>query len=239
MLRVLNFILPKSIDSEGNYMSRKKTNKRSAKPAAKTVAKKQMTTRAPKANKAPKTAKAGISLSDLISMPHQLSAQVNKDLAACGQQQKKIKSSMIKLSAQIKASEKRMKAASKIKTATGKKQAMILKKAHADLMKQEIALTKDLKTAGSDLADLNMQQKKLAALAKHMSQFEKEWAKQEKQMKAKEKAKAKAKVKAKKAKRQSKKAAPMQPVQEMMPAENVENMEMTNLEINETTDYTS
>lgn len=144
---------------------------------------------------------------DFQEAPAKLAASINKEITSHTQKQTKSKSALNKLAKQIKASEKRVKAAGKLKTAAGKKQLTAAKKLHADMMKSEIAHTKEIKEAGIAIVELQAKAKKMAALVKHMNQFEKDWAKQEKEAAAKANQKAKEKLKAKKAAKAAAKAA--------------------------------
>lgn len=224
-------------------MSRKKPAKR---PATR-----QTTAKAVKAAKPAKiTAKSSMNVhqmeKDFQDTPAKLIASIKKEIAAQTQKQTKAKSALVKLAKQIKSSEKRIKAAGKNKTAAGKKQLTAAKKLHAEMMKSEIAHTKEIKEAATSVAALQMKAKKMAALSKYISQFEKDWAKQEKEAAAKANQKEKEKMKAKKAAKAAAKAAAKKQKAEALAAKKQQAMEkqqntaddMMSDEITETIDTT-
>lgn len=133
---------------------------------------------------------------DFVEAPARLIAQLNKEIAAAQTKENKLKNAANKIKAQVKNSEARVKAAAKAKnTSAGKKQLNVAKKAHAEIAKAQADLDKQLKEANQSLESIANKHAKFVALSKHLSQFEKEWAKKAKKLKASKKAKIKAKTK--------------------------------------------
>lgn len=132
---------------------------------------------------------------DFMGIPAKLAAQLNKEVNALKQKENKLKNAASKAKAQLKNSDARVKAASKMKTAAGKKQLNAAKKAHSETVKAHAALNSQLQEATQSLESVVQKQAKFSSLSKHLNQFEKEWAKNSKKMKARKKVKAR-KVKA-------------------------------------------
>lgn len=180
----------------------KRASKRASKPATKRVASKPTT-----ANNTFATVQK--MEKDFLKVPGQLASSLTREVSSLKQKEAKLKAAGQKLKAQIKTAETRMKAANKNKnTATGKKQFSAAKKMHAESVKSQSGVNKDLQETVKSLENVGLAQTRLLALHKHLTQFEKEWAKQAKQLKAKALAKAKAKPKKSKNKRSA--AAPAQ-----------------------------
>jgi predicted nucleic acid-binding Zn-ribbon protein len=153
---------------------------------------------------------------DFHDTPAQLSAQLNKEISVLKQKENKLKSALNKSKAQVAQAEKKIKAAAKNKsTSAGKKQWLAAKKNHSQLMKSHIDLNKQHQEIFKSIETATTSQSKYAALRKHLSQFEKDWAKQVKKLKLK--AKAKAKVKKAKVRKVNAKPAAAMPIEDKSP----------------------
>lgn len=166
---------------------------------------------------------------DFSEVPARLASFLKKEIAAHQQKEAKLKNAANKIQVQLKNADQRVKAAAKAKaTAAGKKQLNIAKKTYSDIQKSHQETNKQLQDADKTLGIFSLRLSKLTAWNKNQSQFEKEWAKQLKQLKAKAqakvqaaKAKAKSKMKAKKAKAEEKSLSPIVERQ-IQPIENFE-----------------
>lgn len=136
---------------------------------------------------------------DFYQVPAKLAAQFNKDINSHKNQQNKLNKSLAKCLAQVnKAQAKENAAAAKAKTSSsGKKAWNAAKKAHVKVAKVHAGLKNQFESVTKALNELLNNQAKFNALHKYLGQFEKEWAKTLKQIKAEAQAKA-AKAKAKK-----------------------------------------
>lgn len=122
---------------------------------------------------------------EIFTIPAKLVAQLNKEISALKQKENKIKNAFNKINAQIKKSAVRVKTADKLKhTSAGKKQLNKAKKSHNEIVKSQAAYNKNLQEIMHSLENSENKQSKLIALGKHLNQFEKDWAKNSKQMKA-------------------------------------------------------
>lgn len=140
---------------------------------------------------------------DFLDAPAKIATQLKKEIAAHKQKELKLKNAAIKAKAQLKNAETRIQAAAKLKgTAAGKKQINRAKKAHNMMQKSHMEANKQLQDASLIVEAFLLKQAKLSAWQKNLNQFEKEWARQAKLMKAKanaQAAKVKSKAKVKKA----------------------------------------
>lgn len=123
---------------------------------------------------------------DFLQAPAKLADQLNKEILSLKQKENKLKNVINKIKAQIKNSETRVQTATKFKnTSAGRKQLNIAKKAYSETVKTQTALSKQSQEITKLLDVITKKQTKLAALRKHLSQFEKEWAANSKKIKNK------------------------------------------------------
>lgn len=142
---------------------------------------------------------------EFFQIPAKLAALFNKDINAHKKQESALNKAVAKCLAQLNKADAKVKtAAIKAKTSSsGKKVWNAAKKAHEKLTKVHADLNKQLQTVSHACNEVVNKQARLNALHKYLGQFEKEWAKIAKQLKADAQAKAaadKAKVAAAKAK---------------------------------------
>lgn len=156
---------------------------------------------------------------DFSQAPAQLAAHISKEIAAHKQQQNKLKNALEKTKAQAKTSEKRMKSMK-----GNKKQLTAAKKAHAEVIKTQTGLTKQLQDVAHSLESFSAAQAKTVALRKALAQFDKDWAKNVKKLEAKAKAKAKSKKKKVKSARKQISDNAMQPATEQTQTHSFESM---------------
>src|SRR3990167_6653661 len=114
---------------------------------------------------------------DLMEIPTQLANQLDKEISSLTTKATKLESSINKLNNQAE-----KKAKSNTKAA---------KKAVAKCLKEMAVLTKEWQEITNSIDTLKSKQAKLIALRKHLGQFEKEWSKQAKAIKAAKKVKSK------------------------------------------------
>lgn len=136
---------------------------------------------------------------ELFLVPAKLAALFNKDINAHQGQQSKLSKAIEKCLAQIAKAEAKVKSAAvKAKTSSSAKKVWnAAKKDHEKLAKVHADLNKQLQAVSNACNELVNKQARLNALHKYLGQFEKEWTKVTKQLKADAQAKA-AKAKAKK-----------------------------------------
>lgn len=133
--------------------------------------------------------------SEIFAAPAKLAVQLNKEINSLKQKENKFKNAFNKMSAQLKKSSARIKAADKLKhTSAGKKKLKKAKKSHQEIAKSQAVFNKQLQEIMQSLERTQHNHSKLIALGKHMSQFEKEWARNAKKNKV---TKAKSKTSAK------------------------------------------
>lgn len=131
----------------------------------------------------------------MLSAPAKMALQLNKEITVLRKKESKLKNATNKMSAKVKKSESRIKSANKSNLTTmGKKQLKKAKLAHQDNIETQGNLEKQLVTIMQALSAANQHQAKLAALRKHLTQFEKDWTAQRKQNQAKTLSKPKKKV---------------------------------------------
>lgn len=138
---------------------------------------------------------------DFMGAPAKIIAQLNKDVTVLKQKEIKLIAAVNKIKAQVNKCETRIKSAEKAKNASArKKQLKIAKNEYSETLKAQ----KELIYQHKEIIELrdaaSEHHNKMVALSKHLSQFDKEWAKKSKQMKAEKKAKLKAKPKKESAK---------------------------------------
>lgn len=132
---------------------------------------------------------------NFIKIPAKLSMLLNQDMMGLKQKENKLKNALNKVKAQFKKAETKIKAAVKSKN---KKQLKTAKKMCGKIVKMQSALKKQLEEATKSVEKMALQQSKMIALRKHISQFEKEWSKNLKKLKLKAKpTKSKTKVRGK------------------------------------------
>lgn len=148
-------------------MSRKKTAKRTAKrqPTSSTFTAMQKMEK------------------DFLNAPAELSAEINKKIKTLKAQEGKLKNTLAKIKLQHKKNEARIKAIKSKNTPTAKKQLAKFKKAHVSLTKDHTDLLKKLHEHSQIVTLATAKSSKLAALRKHLAQFEKEWSKKAKTLK--------------------------------------------------------
>lgn len=133
---------------------------------------------------------------DFYNVPAKLAEQLNKEISKLKKKENKLKNAVNKAQAQIKTNENKTNSG-KLKTPAGKKQLKAIKKILSEATKNKNVLNKELQETVKSLDSALSKHAKLNALQKHLAQFDKEWKKNSKKLKAKVKVKAKTKVKAK------------------------------------------
>lgn len=121
--------------------------------------------------------------------PAKLAAQLNKEVNAHKRKENKLKKAADKIQVTLARAETRIKSASQANTPTSKKTLKKAKKIHNEASKAHSDVNKKWKQATQALTSLLDKYAKLIALDKHLSQFEKEWIKSIKALKAKAKSK--------------------------------------------------
>lgn len=127
---------------------------------------------------------------DFHDAPAKLLKQFNKEVDLHKQKEKKTKTVLLKAKSQLKHLEARLKQTAKSKNTTmGRKRYQASKKALAKHNQLVLELNSKLKEITKLLTIAMNKQEKLQALRKQLSQFEKDWIKQSKKLKAKSSAK--------------------------------------------------
>ncbi|TAK71731.1 MAG: hypothetical protein EPO11_10985 [Gammaproteobacteria bacterium] len=166
---------------------------------------------------------------DFLKMPVKLAKKLKKEISLAAKKENKLAKTLNKLKTQLKTTETQMKAAEKnAYTSTGKKQYKAAKKMHKGLVKTQKIASKQLEAATQSVEKLTGTQDKLHALHHHLTQFEKEWAKETKSNK-------KTKMKAKPASRTKTKKVSNKAVASVMQEPAMESFEtiMENTRLNE------
>lgn len=115
---------------------------------------------------------------ELKDSPARLTAEVAKEIKNLKTKEAKLKASSIKLKAKVKELASRyLNAEKNKKTPSGKKKFAALKKQHDLQLKKSNGLEKELKAQSNAVATATNKHAKYSALKKHISQFEKDWAK--------------------------------------------------------------
>lgn len=155
---------------------------------------------------------------DFAEAPARIAEQLSKEITALKQKESKLNTTIAKIQTQVSKIEKSIAAAKNASTAAGRKQLAAAKKVLNDTKKDHSISIAALKDTVKSLADAEIRLARIYALAKHLKQFDKDWAKQAKKLKDKEKAKAatKKKVKVAAKSRAKIKAAP-QPIERIQP----------------------
>lgn len=125
---------------------------------------------------------------DFQDAPGKLTILLNKQIDTIKKKENKLKNVISKINAQAKKTEAKLLDAAQVKNASvRKKRLATAKKGHHKIMSILSDLNKELKEITKTLEHATKKQSKLAALRKHLTQFEKDWAKSSKQMKLKSK----------------------------------------------------
>lgn len=111
--------------------------------------------------------------------PFQLITQIEKEIKTLKRQEAKLKILTTKINQQTKTAEGRFKIAAKNKLTTpaNRKQIALAKKSYEETLKTQTGLTKELATVSTLLESFTKKHAKLTALAKNLTQFEKDWSK--------------------------------------------------------------
>lgn len=168
--------------------------------------------------KRPSTTKTfAIMQKDFHDAPAKLTTWLNKEIAALKQKEIKLKNAVSKITAQVKKSESRIQDANHVKNLQLRKKRLTkAKKSHDQLKTVHTGLNKELQATTKSLDEASLKYSKLAALRKHITQFEKEWAKQAKQ------ARTTSKLTHKPKKRTKAKVKPITPLEEQSKFETYE-----------------
>lgn len=133
---------------------------------------------------------------EFLSAPAKLVAHLSKEIIMLKKNEKHLKNAASQNQHDLKAIQKQLKQAAKNKsTSAGKKQLMQAKKSQKDALRVQALLAKELKQIAKSLTSATEKQSKLAALRKHLKQFNKDWAQESKKVKAGSKKTTKTKVK--------------------------------------------
>ena len=150
--------------------------------------------------------------SEFSAAPAKIAEQLAKDITALKQKENKLTTTLTKIQAQVSKITKTIAAAKKPATAAGKKQLVAAKKALNDTKKDHALSNAALKEVTAARVEAEIKLARVTALAKHLKEFDKVWAKQAKVLKDKAKAKAQPKAKGKsKAKKSATRTAKAQP----------------------------
>lgn len=140
---------------------------------------------------------------DLIQTPSKIAAQLDKEINGHQKQEIKLNKAINKIKKQIIKAEAAIKSAGKAKSsAVGKKKLKVAKKMYNQAAEIHTSTNKQLQAVTNTVESLLEKQSKFIALGKSLNQFNSEWAKTLKKVKAKSKAqdvqkKSKAKKKSK------------------------------------------
>ncbi len=180
----------------------------SRKKVVKTAARKKQPTK--QAAKSPASNLSRVE-SEFSAAPAKIAEQLAKDITALKQKENKLTTTLTKIQAQVSKITKTIAAAKKPATAAAKKQLLAAKKALNDTKKDYALSNAALKEVTAARADAELKFARVTALAKHLKEFDKIWAKQAKVLKDKAKAKAQPKAKTKSKARTAAKTAKAQP----------------------------
>lgn len=123
---------------------------------------------------------------EFMSAPSKIMLHISKEVKSLKQQETKIKKSLAKINAQTKKSENRIHVISKKEMTTArKKQLNVAKKLHAKSAKQYGVIAGNLASITESLETTSAKLAKFVAIGKQLSQFEKDWTKQNKPSKNK------------------------------------------------------
>lgn len=145
---------------------------------------------------------------DLLQMPSELAGKLDKEINAHKKQEIKLSKALNKSQKQMMSAESRLQSiANKAKAGSaGKKQLKKAKKMHDAAAEIHAALVHKSQAVNNTLEALLEKQSKFTAIAKTLNQFNKEWSKSAKEVKAKAKVKSKPEAKKIRSKNKSKSA---------------------------------
>lgn len=114
---------------------------------------------------------------DFLQIPAKIGKHIDKELNAHKKREHKLHKAIQKLQSQLNKSENR------IHKANGKREFVAAKKLHDQNVKQHAELNKQWQEAVKNGEQLSNSQSKWSALAKHLTQFDKDWTKNAKKAK--------------------------------------------------------
>lgn len=143
-------------------------------------------------------------MKEFMQLPNTFASELSKEIAGLKQKAVKLKQTLNRTIALAKKSTQAVQAASKIKTAAGKKRLTAAKKQYKNTAQLQAMQKRDLQSNQKSLDTAVQAQAKLLDLSKYLQQFDKQWRKQAKKTRSQTKTIA---VKSKRAKKQQNESA--------------------------------